>query len=355
MRKIGFSGTIEVGGKAIGGECPCFIIAELGYNFSTLNEALEAIDAAAECGADAMKFQTFQADTIVSRKSIFPDEAGGTAFFESQWDEFKQYEMSFELHRKLFDRCHEKGLIPFSTPSYYYDVENLEKLGVKLYKTGADDCTNIPFMKFLAGKGKPLIISTGMSGIWEVGRTLEAIAQTGNSDVAVLQAVSNYPVEDVSTLNLKSIRTMAEAFGVITGFSDHTQSLTLPAAATALGMKVYERHFTLDKKIPAPDCAFSADPGELKIIVDSIRETEAALGDGIKKPSPTEVDMRRETRKSLIAARELSAGTVISPENTIIKRPGTGIFPSDAEKVYGMKLVKPVAADMPVKWNDLKE
>jgi N-acetylneuraminate synthase/N,N'-diacetyllegionaminate synthase len=247
----------------------------------------------------------------------------------------------------------EKGLTPFSTPSYYDDVELLEKLASCAYKTGADDCQNLPFLKYIASKNKPLIISTGMSYLWEAGRLLETLKETGNKDIILLHTLSNYPITDLKEINLKAMKTMADAYDVLTGFSDHSTSLSLPAAGVALGMSVYERHFTLDKKIPAPDCAFSADPEELKTLVNVIRETEAALGTGIKVPAGSEVDMRQETRKSLMAKVDLPAGSVISRENTIIKRPGTGIQPCEAEYAYGKKIKTELKQDAPIEWSNI--
>jgi len=348
-----FNREIKIGNCMVGDGHPCFIIAELGYNFTTMEEAFESIDAAADCGVDSIKFQTFTADTIVARDSVFPEEAGGTNFFASQWEEFKRFEITLDQHRALFKRAVEKGLVPFSTPSYYDDVELLDKLNVCAYKTGADDLTNVPFQAFMAKRGKPMILSSGMSYLWEVGRTIQAIEDTGNKDVIVLHTLSNYPVNDISELNLKAMKTMADGFGILTGFSDHTKSLSIPAAGVALGMSIYERHFTLDKKIQAPDCPFSADPKEMKTLVDVIRETEAALGNGIKVPAGTEKDMRRETRKSLMAKTDLKAGEILTKDNTIVKRPGTGIPPYEVYAAYGKKLNKNIKADGVISWHDI--
>jgi sialic acid synthase SpsE len=336
-------------GKTIGTNSPVFIIAEIGYNYNTMEEAIASIDAAVDCGVDAVKFQTFKADTIVRKDIDFPIEAGGG----NQWEEFKKYELSADDHKKLFDYSTEKGLIPFSTPSHITDLPLLEDLGMEIYKLGADDLTNIPFQVKVAKLNKPLIISTGMGYLSEVARTVEEILETGNDKLIVLHCISNYPIKDITELNLKSIKTMYESMGILTGFSDHTETFSAPVASVALGSCVYERHFTLDKNIDAPDCALSADPEEMKQIVTMIRETEQMLGNGIKQPAKSEIDMRRDTRKSLVSLSNISKGEILSSDNVTIKRPGHGIDPVDLEKAMGRKVNCDIAEDVNITWEML--
>lgn len=338
--------TITIGSKTVGIGLPCYIIAEIGYNFNTIEEGLESIEAAKKCGVDAVKFQTFRAETITSKLIDFPDEAGGG----SQFDEFKKYELSEEHHKKLFEYAEKLGLNAFSTPSYYDDAELLIKLGVPAFKTGADDLTNLPFLEFLARQGIPMIVSTGMGTMAEVAAAVETIFSTGNNKLIMLHTVSNYPIKKLSEINLRAMKTMREAFGILTGYSDHTTTLSIPIAAAALGMAIYERHFTIDKNLPAPDAALSADPAEMMLIIQGIREVEAALGDGLKRPAHTEYDMRRDARKSIVAADDYDAGTILRKEDFIIKRPAWGIQPHNYKQIIGLKLTKPVKKDAPITW-----
>lgn len=340
---------IKIGNKTIGEGEPTFIIAEIGYNFNTLDEALRSIDAAIDCGVDAVKFQTFRADTVTTRDIYFPKEAGGT----SQYEEFKRYQLSEEWHRELFKYAGEKGIIAFSTPSHQTDVELLERLGVPLYKVGSDDCTNLPFLKYIAEIGKPMFVSTGMANLAEVVEAVETILSTGNNQLVILHTVSNYPIEDMGQVNLRAIQTLRQAFNdeILVGYSDHTTSLTLPVAAVTLGACVYERHFTIDKGLDAPDAFLSADPAEMKAIVKAIREAERALGDGIKRPASSEKDMRRDTRKSVIARENIRRGEKITADKVIIKRPGYGIEPKHLGIIMGRKATVDIREDEVITWD----
>jgi len=342
---------IKIGNKTIGIGEPVFIVAEVGYNFNTLDEALRSIDAAIDCGVDAVKFQTFRADTITSRNIDFPKEAGGT----SQYEEFKRYELSEEWHRELFKYAQDKNIIAFSTPSHQTDVELLERLGILLYKVGSDDCTNLPFLKYVAGTGKPMIVSTGMANLTEVEEAVAAIRSTGNNQLVILHTISNYPVENMGQVNLKAIPTLQRAFNdeILIGYSDHTTSLTIPVAAVALGACVYERHFTIDKNLDAPDAFLSADPAEMKAIVGAIREAEKTLGDGIKRPASSEEEMRQDTRKSIIARVNIKRGEPITADKIIIKRPGYGIEPKHLDIVVGRKATIDIKEDEVITWDKI--
>lgn len=337
---------IKIADKTIGQGYPTFIVAEIGYNFNTLEEGLQSVKAAKECGVDAVKFQTFKAETTVTKGVMFPHEAGGG----SQYDEFKRYEVSEEWHRELFSCARELGLIVFSTPAHFNDLSLLESLKVPVYKTGADDLTNSPFLVEIARLGKPMIISTGMSTLSEVAATVEALLETGNDQLVLLHTISNYPIKDLRDLNLRAMKTMADALGVLVGFSDHTTTLSAPVAAVTLGACVYERHFTIDKSLPAPDASLSANPAEMKMIVQLIRETEAMLGDGIKRPAQSELDMRRDTRKSLVSTRAIKKGEVFTRDNVTIKRPGCGIPPKDLDIIMGHTAKKDIPEDTTITW-----
>lgn len=338
---------VKIGNRLVGDGQPVFIIAELGYNFNTLDEAIRSVDAAADAGVDALKVQTFRADTVATRDINFPAEAGGV----SQYEEFKRYEISEDIHRKIFSYATERGLIPFSTPSHQDDVELLERVGISVYKIGSDDLTNLPFLRYVAQKGKPIIFSSGMATMSEVDEAIRVFHEAGNHGLILLQCVSNYPVQDPSVVNLRVIESYKKAFPVLVGFSDHTTSITAAVAAVALGAVVIERHFVLDKNLPVPDAFFSADPAEMKTLVRSVREVEAMLGDGIKRPMWTEGQMRQDTRKSLIAKRRVPAGHRIEEQDIAVKRPAWGIAPKNLDLVIGRFAKREIAADEPITWD----
>lgn len=331
--------TFQIGKKMVGKPHPIFIIAEIGYNFSNLDEAIASIDAAKECGVDAVKFQTFTAENLVIRNIDFPLEAGGG----NQYNEFKQYELSEEYHEILFSYAQKKNLIPLSTPSSVHDLALLEALNIVAYKTGADDLTNIPLQTEIAKKKKPMFVSTGMSDLYEVAETVNAIMEQGNSNILLFHTVSNYPVRDLSAINLKAMCTMANALQLLVGYSDHSTTMSAPVASVALGADAYERHFTLDKNLPCPDAALSADPEEMAEIVRLIRETEEMLGDGIKRCSHVEKDMRKDTRKSIVVTKPIKKGETFGYHNLGIKRPGYGIPP----KMLGSLIDRRSTSDLP--------
>lgn len=341
--------VITFGDRLVGPRQPTFIVAEIGYNFDTLETARKTIDVASECGAEAVKFQTFRAETVTRRNAIFPQEAGGG----SQFEEFKRYELSEEAHRELFAHARRQGILCFSTPSHYDDVDLLERIGVPIYKIGSDDLTNLPFLDFVARKGKPIMLSTGMATISEIAEAVETIRTAGNEDLVLLHCVSNYPVRDVTTVNLRAMDSMTHAFRLPVGFSDHTLGIGLAIAAVSLGAMIIEKHFTLSKNLPVPDAAFSADPGEFKAMVGAIREVEAALGDGMKAPAPSEVDMRRDTRKSIMAATLIPKGTRITRDMLIIKRPARGLEPKMLNHVLGRTAQEDIAEEEFITWDKI--
>ena len=338
---------VVIGSRRIGLRHPVFAIAELGYNFRTVDEALASVDAAALAGADAIKIQTFRADTTVARHVDFPPEAGGG----NQWEEFKRFEIDETAHEAIFSRARGRGIIPFSTPSHPDDVELLERVGVALHKIGSDDLTNLPFLRYVAALGKPVIFSSGMATLDEISEAIAVMREAGNRQLVLLQCVSNYPVTDPSAMNLRVIPELAARFGVLVGLSDHTTSLSAAVAATALGAVVVERHFTLDKQMPVPDAFFSADPEEMRALVTAVRETEAMLGSGKKQPSATEQQMREITRKSCIARRHIAQGSAIGPDDVIIKRPGTGILPRELDRLLGRIARRDIQADEVITWD----
>lgn len=342
--------TVTIGGRLVGVGQPVLIVAEIGYNFNTIEEAKATIDAALESGVDAVKFQTFRAETITSRNVDFPDQAGGT----NQFEEFRRYELSEETHREIFGYAGKRGILAFSTPSYFDDVDLLERLEVPAYKIGSDDLTNVPFLQYVAERRKPTILSTGMGTLAEVDQAVRTMWGAGNEQIVLLHCVSNYPVRDLSGVNLNAIRTLHQAFAVPVGFSDHTTTFSASLGAVALGASVIERHFTIDKRLAVPDAFFSADPAEMKTLVSAIRELEQALGSGIKRPAPTEEEMRLKTRKSAVARAPIGQGEVITADKVIVKRPGTGVAPSLCHHVIGRRAKRAIQKDEVITWEKLE-
>jgi N-acetylneuraminate synthase len=327
-----------------------YIIAEIGGNFTTLDEAIRLVDAAAECGVDAVKLQTYRAETITSKVAMFDMENTGVT---SQFDLFRKYEIDADLHRAVFRYAASKGLDWFSTPSHPTDVDLLESLGVGAHKIGSDDAVNLPFLRYVARTGKPIILSTGMCTLEEVRASVDAILAEGNEKLILLHAVTSYPTYP-KDVNLKAMQTMTAAFpGLDVGYSDHTLSPLACLCAVAMGARVIERHFTYDKAADGPDHQLSADPAEMKWLVDAIRTFEIMRGSGVKRPADSERTTRRNNRKSIVLARAVRAGERLSADDLAIKRPGYGIAPGFFEQIIGRTLRRDLEADAVLSWDDL--
>jgi N-acetylneuraminate synthase len=327
-----------------------YIVAEIGGNFTTYAEAASLVDAAAACGVDAIKLQTYRAETVASKKAMFDMENTGVA---SQFDLFKKYEINEALHRRIFDYIQSKGLDWFSTPSHPTDVEMLDRLGVEAYKVGSDDAVNIPFLKYLARRGKPLFLATGMCTLEEVGESVAAILGEGNRQLVLLHAVTSYPTHP-QDVNLSAMKALREAFGLPVGYSDHTLGTTACVAAAALGATMLEKHFTTDRQADGPDHILSADPVQMKTIVEQVRLIETMRGNGLKMPAASEKTTRLNNRKSIVITLDLPAGHRLTEADVAVKRPGTGIAPKHLELVRGRTLNRPVAADEVLSWGDLQ-
>ncbi|MEW6600109.1 MAG: N-acetylneuraminate synthase family protein [Nitrospirota bacterium] len=338
--------TVTIDGAFIGDNHPAFIIAEIGGNFLRFEEAARLIDLAAEAGADAVKLQTYRAETIASRTAVYDMPNTGNA---NQFELFKKYEIGFALHKEIWDYCREKGITVFSTPSHMSDVELLERLDCAAYKIGSDDAVNVPFLEEVAAIGKPVILSTGMCTMNEVRESVSAILGRGNPDLILLHCVTNYPADPVH-MNLRCIETMKREFGLPVGFSDHTTGTACCIGAAAIGANVIEKHFTHDKNAEGPDHILSADPGELKLIVNHVRTIESAMGDGIKRPSDGEKTTRINNRKSIVSTTDIPKGTVISGDMIAVKRPGHGIAPKYIKQVTGRTAKVDIKAETPVLW-----
>jgi len=332
-----------------------FIIAEAGVNHNgRLDLAYKLVDVAKEAGADAIKFQTFNAESLVSSKTPKAEyQKIDKSSDESQLEMIKKLEISFDDFTKIKKYCDSKQIMFLSTPFDHPSIDFLYNL-VDFYKIPSGEIINYPYLRHIAAKNKPIIMSTGMANLGEVEEAINTI-KTVNSKAIIylLHCTTNYPAfyEEV---NLKAMQTLSDAFKIPVGYSDHTLSIEISIGAAALGARIIEKHFTLDRELPGPDHTASLEPGELKEMIKAIRNIEKALGDGIKKPNKSEIEIRKVARKSLIAARDINAGEIIKKSDVIIKRPGTGIPPKYQEVIVGMRILQDIKRDDFFKWEDFK-
>jgi N,N'-diacetyllegionaminate synthase len=328
----------------------CYIIAEIGGNFTTFAEAKRLIDEAHGCGVDAVKLQTYRADTIASVNAIFDMENTGVV---SQHELFRKYEVNEALHQDVFKYAESKGLDWFSTPSHATDVDLLEKCRVGVHKIGSDDAVNLPFLRYVARTGKPLLLSTGMCTLEEVRESVAAILAEGNDKLILLHAITSYPTH-AENVNLAAMQTLMQAFPRLdVGYSDHTQSPIACLCAVAMGARVIEKHFTYDKSADGPDHLLSADPAEMKWLVEEVRNFETMRGSGIKRPADCEKITRRNNRKSVVLNRSLKAGSLLTEDDIAVKRPGYGIDPKYYEQIMGRRVAKDMEKDSVLTWSDL--
>jgi N-acetylneuraminate synthase len=338
---------VQIGAHIIGPGHPCLIIAEAGVNHNgDMEIAHRLIDEAAGAGADAVKFQSFVAEELVTPdapKAGYQVETTGTS--GSQFPMLKALELSEEQQRTLKAHCESKGVMYLCTPYENTSAEMLDRMDVSAYKVASTDTTNIPFLRFLAAKGRPVILSTGMCSLGEIEESLLALLEGELSGkIVIMHCVTEYPAP-LEDANLKSIETMSKSFGCPVGFSDHSPGVGVSPWAVAMGAQVIEKHFTLDRGMEGPDHRASLEPQELADLVRTVREVEKAMGDGVKRPSERETANRPLMRKSLVAVRRLPAGHVIKPEDLTCKRPGTGLPPSWFNKVVGKKSRRGVSQD----------
>jgi len=315
---------------------PCFVIAEAGVNHNgDPRLALDLVDIAADAGADAVKFQTFSADRLVTAtapKAAYQIETTGAD--ESQHAMLAKLELSRDDHRALMRRCAERNIIFLSTPFDEEAADMLETLDVVAYKTPSGELTNLPYLRHVARFGKPMIVSTGMATLSEVEAAVVAVRDAGCTDLALLHCVSSYPAE-ADTINLRAMATLERAFLAPVGYSDHSEGIEIALAAVALGACVVEKHYTTDRGLPGPDHRASLEPAELSTMVRSIRTIEAALGDGRKLPTAGEASTAAAARKSLVLSRDVAAGEKLTDDHLIAKRPGTGLAPNTRAQLVG--------------------
>ena len=344
-----------------GGATHCFIIAEAGINHNgSIEIARRLVDVAMEAGADAVKFQSFKADKLVipmATKARYQVENTGTD--EPQMEMLRGLELSKEAHEELFSYCKKRGIIFISTPFDEESADMLDSLGMGLFKIPSGEITNKPLIQHIATKGRPIILSTGMSYLGEVEKAIIWINEiwqglNNKPQLTLLHCVSDYPalVEDS---NLLAMRAMEGAFHLPTGYSDHAQGVEIAIAAVAMGARVVEKHFTLDRNMRGPDHKASLEPGELKAMVKAIRNVEKAIGDGIKRPTEREEEMKRIARRSLVTRRTIKENEKIALEDIVIRRPGTGISPEFRDRVAGLEARRNINVNSVLMWEDLKD
>jgi len=316
------------------------IIAEAGVNHNgDLDMAKKLIDIAAEAGADLVKFQTFCADRLVTHAAKKADyQTRATAIDESQYDMLRRLELTSEMHQELIIHCVGWNIGFFSTGFDIESVDLLVSLGQNQFKIPSGEISNLPFLRHIGRLGKPVILSTGMATLGDIEAAIDVLEQSGTprSNITVLHCTTEYPTP-MAEVNLRAMQSIHKAFGVEVGYSDHTPGIEVAIAAVALGATVIEKHFTLDRNLPGPDHKASLEPHELKAMVTAIRNIEIALGDGIKRLTPSEVKNKPIARKSLVAIQVIKAGELFTELNISAKRPGTGISPMRWNEVLGKK------------------
>jgi len=344
---------VKIGDRSVGDGEPCFVIAEAGANHNRdLAMGKELIDVAADAGADAVKFQTYSAETLYSKHTPRFTYLEGVSDKET-WDLIKEIELPREWQGDLAAHAAARGIRFLSSPFDYRAIDELAALGVPAYKIASFEIVDLPLIRYAAARGRPMILSTGLATYEDIADAIGACAETGNRDVVLLQCASLYPAPP-ARINLRAMATMRQAFNVPVGLSDHSLGIHVAVAGAAVGASVIEKHFTLDRKLPGPDHPFAIEPGELKEMVRQIREVEAALGDGLKLgPAPEEREMHEKARRSLIAARAIPRGTTIDPSMIAIKRPGYGIRPKFADLVVGRVAKVDIPEDAVLTWEML--
>ncbi len=333
-----FSSAFSIAGRTIGAGAPCYVIAEAGVaHFGSLDKACRLVDLAAGAGADAVKFQIFDVDQMIS--------AG-----DPQWRErMRSRQLPYADFVRLREHCRRAGITFFATAHDEPSLRFMEReLDVPCHKIGSGEVGNWPYIRTIAALGKPVILSTGMYTLEQVRQALATVAEAGNPDVAVLHCVTRYPTPP-EEVNLRAMDALRE-LGAVTGYSDHTAGFHIPLAAVARGAAVIEKHITLDYDVPnAQDWKVSCGPGDLATFIAQARAIEAALGSGTKAPSAAEAESLVWAGKSLTAARDLATGEVLTSAMLVGKRPGTGIPAGEIETVLGRRLATDVPADTPLR------
>lgn len=326
-----------------------YIIAEAGVNHNgKLDLALKLCDAAKDAGVDAVKFQTWKTENIVTaqaRQAAY--QAENTGVEESQFDMLKKLELSYDHFRYIQDYCKKIGIDFLSTPDEEESLAFLVSLGLPFIKVGSGEVTNIPYLRKIASCGKPVILSTGMSTLAQVAIAYDTLLKAGAPKVSLLHCTTNYPCP-YDEVNLRAMQTLKDAFKCQVGYSDHTMGTEIPVAAVAMGAEIIEKHFTLGRTMEGPDHKASLEPAELKLMVEQIRHIEVAMGDGIKRPNKSEAENAKVVQKSILAKRPIKMGETLTEEMLTVKRAGAGISASLWDNVIGAYAIKDFDIDEPI-------
>jgi pseudaminic acid synthase len=344
---------MKIAHQTIDPAAPPFIIAEMSGNHNqSLDKALEIVEAAAAAGAQALKLQTYTADTMtldISEGGFFIKDEQSPWKGKSLYDLYNLAHTPWEWHEPIMERARELGMICFSTPFDRSAVDFLESLDVPAYKIASFEIVDLPLIRYIAEQGKPIILSTGMTTLAEIDEAVRTIREAGNNQIALLKCTSAYPAPP-EEMNLRTLPHLAEAFGVPVGLSDHTLGIATSVAAVALGACIIEKHFTLSRADPGPDSAFSLEPHEFKAMVDAVRETEKALGSVCYEVSERE-KASRVFRRSLFVVKDIEAGEEFTEENVRSIRPGYGLPPKYLSAVLGRKAAGKITRGTPLSWD----
>ncbi len=342
---------ILIGNKVIGAESGVFVVAEIGINHDgSVVQAEKLIDAAADAGADAVKFKSYRVDRLlIPSQDRYAQQMGGA---ESAYQMLRRCELSWGDQEKLKKHADDRGVMFLSTPFDEESADFLDSLGVPVFKIASSDLTHVPLLRHVAAKGKPVLLSTGMSFLSEVADAIYNLRSAGAKEILLMHCVSAYPASS-KDMNLRALQTLQSYFELPVGLSDHSEGILLPLVAVALGAVLIEKHFTLDKDASGPDHKASMDPKELALLVNNLRVVEGSLGDGRKRPSDVEEEGRLFSRRSIVAAVDIRAHETIAQWMLTFKRPGSGLEPRHWEKVIGMTARRNVGKDTILQWEDL--
>jgi len=347
--------TITLGDIKVGVGQPPYIIAEIGSNHNgDMDLCRRLVDAATDAGAHAVKFQSWSDKSLIAEEEYVrnTEYSDKKKHFGSLREMVVAYQLTPGQHNKVKSWCSDRNIAFCSTPFSTEEVDLLERLDVPFFKIASMDIVHLNLLRYVAQKGRPVVISTGMASLGEIERAVNVVRNEGNEQIALLHCVSIYP-PDVNDINLRNIITLQRAFDVPVGFSDHTLGSAIPLAAIAIGACIVEKHFTLDQNMAGWDHAISADPAELRAIASEARNVWAALGSTTRTVSAAEVEKRQKFRRSLVARRRLARGHVLSEDDLVAKRPGTGVAPDQIAYVLGRQLASDMAADQVLHWKDL--
>jgi N,N'-diacetyllegionaminate synthase len=351
-----FMKTVTLGNVIVGPDHPAYIIAEIGSNHNgDMDLCRRLIDSAAAAGAHAVKFQSWTASSLIAKEEYDrnTEYSDKKKHFGSLREMVMAYQFTAEQHVEAHSYCKERGIAFCSTPFSKEEADLLEKLDVPFFKIASMYIVHLPLLEYVARKQRPMIIATGMATLAEIEQAVETVRNEGNEQIVLLHCISIYP-PDYDMIHLRNMEMMQQAFDVPVGFSDHSLGTAIPLAAIALGASVIEKHFTLDREMPGWDHAISANPGELRTIVEEGRNVFDSLGSHRRTVSEAEIEKRKKFRRSLVTCSALRQGHVISEADLDAKRPGTGISPDELPYVLGRKLMKDVQQDQVIRWEDLQ-